>query len=191
MIGGLVSSCLVNRRREARGYSASMNQRIAFGLTVARSNIHGKGCFAEILYRRNQRIAEYVGERISLAEAERRRNASRKQCICDVDTEWAIDGSQGGNGTHYVNHSCQPNSEVIVMGGQIFLYALREITPGEEITTDYLYELSLEGTHCNCRTASCCKPIRPSAISRDSAALGTADHQAGQVRPLRRGACEG
>ena len=38
-----------------------MNQRLTFGLTVARSKIDGKGCFAAILYRQNQRIAEYVG----------------------------------------------------------------------------------------------------------------------------------
>lgn len=132
-----------------------MNQRLALGLTVARSRIHGKGCFAAIVFRQNQLIAEYVGERIPLAEAERRRCAARKQCICDVDSEWAIDGSRGGNGTQYVNHSCQPNSEVIVLGGQIFLYALREITPGEEITTDYLYELGLDGTRCNCGLCSC------------------------------------
>jgi len=142
-----------------------MNQRLAFGLKVARSKIHGKGCFAAILYRQNQQIAEYVGERISLAEADLRRCTSRSQCICDLDTDWAIDGSRGGNGTQYVNHSCQPNSEVIILGGQIFLYALREIVPGEEITTDYLYELALDGTRCNCRMASCWKAISPAEIS--------------------------
>lgn len=170
-----------------------MNQRLAFGLTVARSKIHGKGCFASILYRQNQQIAEYVGERISLAEAERRRCASRKQCICDVDAEWAIDGSRGGNGTQYVNHSCQPNSEVIVLGGQIFLYALIEITPGEEITTDYLYELSLGGSRCNCRMASCWKTMGPAGITRASArqVSETADHQAPHLSLLWGGPCEG
>jgi SET domain-containing protein len=142
-----------------------MNQRLAFGLTVARSKIHGKGCFAAILYLQNQRIAEYVGERIALAEAERRRAAARKQCICDVDSEWAIDGSRGGNGTQYVNHSCEPNAEVIVLSGQIFLYALRQITPGEEITTDYLYELGLDGTRCNCRVPSCGEMMSPARMS--------------------------
>lgn len=110
-------------------------------------------------FRRNQRIAEYVGERISLAEAERRRSTFGEQCICDVDAKWAIDGSRGGNGTQYVNHSCQPNSDVIVLRGQVFLFALREIVPGEEITTDYLFELGLNGTHCNCRTGCCAEQI--------------------------------
>ncbi|HKZ77424.1 MAG TPA: SET domain-containing protein-lysine N-methyltransferase [Pyrinomonadaceae bacterium] len=132
-----------------------MNSRLAFGLTVARSKIHGKGCFATIPFRQNQQIAEYVGERISLAEAERRRRASRKQHICDVDGEWAIDGNRGGNGTQYVNHSCEPNSYVRVSEGRIFLHALREIAPGEEITTNYLYELSSDQIKCRCLTAAC------------------------------------
>ena len=162
-----------------------MNQRLAFGLKVAKSKIHGEGCFATILFRQNQQIAEYVGERISLAEAERRRCATRKQCICDVDSEWAIDGSRGGNGTQYINHSCQPNSDVILLGGQIFLYALREIAPGEEITTDYLHELGLEGTRCNCRLASCQETM--------SEAVGqvTLDGQCSQPTLLWGGAYEG
>jgi len=170
-----------------------MNQRLAPGLTIARSKIHGQGCFAAILFRQNQQIAEYVGERISLEEAERRRCSSGEQCICDVDAEWSIDGSRGGNGTQYVNHSCQPNSDVIVLRGQIFLYALREITSGEEITTDYLYELGLDGTRCHCRTDSCRETISLAGITGDSAgqASETPDHHPGNLTPVWGGACEG
>jgi uncharacterized protein len=132
-----------------------ITQRLAFGLAIGKSKIHGKGCFATIPYYENQRIAEYEGERISLAEAEHRRRVTGEQCICDVDSDWAIDGSRGGNGTQYVNHSCQPNSYVIVTDKRIFIYALREIAPGEEITTDYLYELYADQTTCRCRTATC------------------------------------
>ena len=132
-----------------------MNQRLAPGLTVAKSRIHGKGCFAVVPFRQYQQIAEYVGERISMTEATRRRFTVGSRCIFDVDADWAIDGSRGGNGTEYVNHSCQPNSEVIVMHERVFLYAFREIGQGEEITTDYIYELGLEGRPCNCRTSSC------------------------------------
>jgi len=146
-----------------------MTQTLAFGLTILKSRIHGKGCFTAILFRQNQQIAEYVGERITLAEAERRRNISGQQCICDVDAEWAIDGSRGGNGTQYVNHSCEPNSDLIVLSGQRFHYALRDITPGEEITTEYLYELGLEGTGCNCQTGSCLEVINRAGITGESA----------------------
>jgi SET domain-containing protein len=172
---------------------SEMNQRLAPGLTIARSRIHGKGCFAAILFRQNQQIAEYVGERISMAEAARRRCAAGEQCICDVDAEWAIDGSRGGNGTQYVNHSCRPNSDVIVSQRRIFLHALREIAPGEEITTDYLYELGLERTSCNCRTRSCRETISPAGITGDSAGQASErpDRQPPYLTLLWGGACEG
>ncbi len=141
-----------------------MNQKLAFGLTVATSRIHGKGCFAIIPFHENQQIAEYLGERISVTEAARRRRAAGEKCICDVDAQWAIDGSRSGNGTQYVNHSCQPNSYVIVSQGRIFLYALGEIAPGEEITTDYLYELRLEQTKCFCGSSSCARRDLPGPI---------------------------
>jgi hypothetical protein len=73
-----------------------MSQKFAFGLTVARSRINGKGCFAIVPFRKNQQIAEYLGERISLAEAERRQSSPGDRSICDVDAEEAVDGSPGG-----------------------------------------------------------------------------------------------
>jgi len=128
---------------------------LAFGLAIGKSKIHGKGCFAAIPFYSNQQIAEYVGERITLVEAESRRCGSGEQGICDVDDEWAIDGSRGGNGTQYVNHSCEPNSYVIVSETRLFIFALRDIFPGEEITTDYLFELHSDQIECRCRTATC------------------------------------
>jgi len=147
-----------------------MNLKLAFGLTVARSRIHGKGCFAIIPFLRNQQIAEYVGERIPSGEAERRRCSSQQHSICDVDEAWAIDGTRGGNGTEFVNHSCEPNSDVLVLCGHVFLYALKDIAPGEEITTDYLYELTSTGAHCNCRTVSCETTMTANMISHTSTA---------------------
>ncbi len=156
---------------------------LAFGLAIGKSRIHGTGCFAAIRFRQHQQIAEYVGERISLAEAERRRCAPGEQCICDVDSTWAIDGSRGGNGTQYVNHSCDPNSYVIVSQKRIFIFALRDIAPGEEITTDYLYELYFDQTRCRCRTATCDETTRLAAVAEVSAEQPsqTSDHHSGDI----------
>lgn len=154
--------------------------KLAFGLAIGKSRIHGKGCFASIPFYQNQQIAEYMGERIPLAEAERRRYKSGEQCICDVDDEWAIDGSRGGNGTQYINHSCEPNSCVIVSDRRIFIYALREIAPGEEITTDYLYELHSDQTTCRCRTPTCDETTSLAGVTEVSApASQTLDHHSG------------
>ena len=132
-----------------------MNLRLAPGLHIAKSRIDGQGCFATRRFGRDQQIAEYVGERITFAEAERRQRAPGKKCISDVDLEWSIDGSLGGNGTQYVNHSCEPNSYVVVTHGRLFLHALRDIAPAEEITADYLHGLELDQTACSCKTAGC------------------------------------
>ena len=49
-----------------------MKPRLAIGLTIKESSIHGKGCFATIPFQRRRKIAEYSGERISNLEANRR-----------------------------------------------------------------------------------------------------------------------
>lgn len=132
-----------------------MNQGLADSLRVAESSIDGKGCFAVARFSRNQKIAEYVGERISFAEAERRQRVAGKKCVFDVNTKWSIDGSRGGNGTQHINHSCDPNAYPVVSRGRIFFYALREIAPGEEITADYLYELEMDKQRCHCGASLC------------------------------------
>lgn len=132
----------------------------AVGLTIGESLIHGKGCFAAVRFQQSQRITEYVGQRISSAEAESRRHAFGEHGICDVDYEWAIDGNRGGNATRYINHSCQPNCYVLISEGRIFIHAIREIFPGEEITTNYLYEIYSEEKTCRCRTATCYETTR-------------------------------
>src|ERR1700737_2723284 len=88
---------------------AGRRMKLALGLTVAKSAIHGKGCFAVARFTRRRKIAEYTGERITNAEAERRGHR-RVLRISGLDSRWSIDGSVGGNGTHYINHSCRPNS---------------------------------------------------------------------------------
>jgi uncharacterized protein len=137
-----------------------MNQKLAPGLRVAKSRIDGRGCFAATQFRRDQRIAEYVGEKINYLEAERRQRRPGKKCVCDLNKEWSIDGSLGGNGTQYINHSCDPNAYLVISHGRLFLHALRDITAAEEITAEYLYELELDARTCCCRTVACIERLR-------------------------------
>lgn len=134
---------------------------VAPGLQISRSSIEGRGCFAAVRFHSHQLIAEYVGEKITIDEAERRRCEPGRKYICDVDLECAIDGSCGGNGTEYINHSCDPSCYLVVLRARIFLYAGRDIEPGEEITADYLYELELEGLSCKCRSSVCFGCVNP------------------------------
>jgi SET domain-containing protein len=132
-----------------------MKLKLAPGLTVKKSSINGKGCFAAVCFPRGKLIAEYTGERITNAEAERRAKGRRVLRICAINTHWSLDGSLGGNGTHYINHSCQPNSFMKILYGHIQFYALRDIKPGEEITIDYEYTLHSDKKRCYCGARLC------------------------------------
>jgi uncharacterized protein len=53
----------------------------------------------------------------------------------------------------FINHSCDPN---VGFAGNTVLVAMRSITPGEELTTDYaLFDDHDEMMECRCRTPSC------------------------------------
>ena len=53
----------------------------------------------------------------------------------------------------FINHSCEPN---VGFAGNIVLVAMRDISPGEELTTDYALFDDYDGMMgCQCRTPSC------------------------------------
>jgi len=53
----------------------------------------------------------------------------------------------------FLNHSCEPN---VGLAGNIVLIAMRDISPGEELTTDYALFDDYDGQmRCRCGTASC------------------------------------
>jgi len=131
-----------------------MRLELAPGLAINESSIEGKGCFSRVQFRRGRKIAEYRGEMISDAEANRRANR-RKLRICAIDNRWSLDGSRGGNGTHYINHSCEPNAYMKILYGHILFIALRDIKPGEEITIDYESTLHSDRKRCSCGVPSC------------------------------------
>lgn len=135
-----------------------MKLNLAAGLEIKKSAINGQGCFSKVLFKRGRKIAEYTGERISNAEANRRAQRRRLR-ICAINNRWSLDGSKGGNGTHYINHSCEPNSYMKILYGHILFQALRDIHPGEEITIDYESTLHPNSKKCTCGSTLCRRTI--------------------------------
>lgn len=131
-----------------------LKRALAPGLAVAPSNIHGRGCFATVRFQRRKKIAEYTGEKITNAEAVRR-GQRRILRISGLDGRWSIDGSIGGNGTHYINHSCRPNCFLQTVHGRLLVLALRDIRAGEEITLDYVASMHSDRKRCTCKAPDC------------------------------------
>ena len=129
--------------------------KLAPGLAIRKSRINGKGCFATVPFHRGKKIAEYAGERISDLEAQKRARKRRILRICDLDGRVSIDGSRGGNGTHYINHCCEPNAYMRTLYGHVLFFALRDIRAGEEITIDYEQTLHPDSKRCFCGAKNC------------------------------------
>jgi uncharacterized protein len=129
--------------------------KLAPGLTIRKSKINGRGCFATTPFKRSRKIAEYTGERINDLEAQKRARKRRILRICDIDGRFSIDGSRGGNGTHYINHCCEPNAYMRTLYGHVLFFALRDIRAGEEITIDYQQTLHPDSKRCFCGAKNC------------------------------------
>jgi len=132
----------------------TMRLKLAPGLSIEKSAIEGRGCFSTTSFKRGRKIAAYTGERITTAEA-KRRAGRRKLRICAINQRWSLDGSRGGNGTHYINHSCRPNAYMKILYGHILFIALRDIRAGEEITIDYQSTLHSDKKRCTCGAPLC------------------------------------
>jgi uncharacterized protein len=96
----------------------------------------GLGLFATRPIKRRVRLAEYKGPRLTVKEAEKAENAGNRY-LFEVNSRWTIDGKARSNIARYFNHSCNPNSDVTIRSGRVFIYTMRPIKPGEELTYDY------------------------------------------------------
>jgi uncharacterized protein len=110
-------------------------------LEVRNSSLHGQGVFALQRIARGTRIIEYLGERVSHAEADRRYDSKDPRdnhtFLFIVDARTVIDAGVNGNEARFVNHACEPNCESVIERRRVFIDALRDIEPGEELTYDY------------------------------------------------------
>ena len=108
------------------------------------SPIQGRGAFATRRIRKDTRIIEYTGERISQDEADKRYDdeamGRHHTFLFTLDDKTVIDAAVDGNEARFINHSCDPNCQALIEGKQIFIYALKDIDPGTELVYDYAYE---------------------------------------------------
>jgi SET domain-containing protein len=122
---------------------------------AGKSNIHEQGLFAQTAIPAGSRIIQYTGERITKAESLLR--CERENCyIFTLDDEFDVDGSATENLARFANHSCSPNAESELSNGEIWIVALRDIAPGEEITYNYGYDLEEYRDYpCRCGSPNC------------------------------------
>lgn len=133
--------------------------------SVRGSSIHNRGLFARTDIPNDARIIEYVGEKITKAESTRRGLALEEKAkktggaavyIFTLNKKHDLDGGHSGNPARLINHSCNPNCDSYIMRGHIWIYSIREIKKGEELTYNYGFDLDTWEDHpCRCGQAQC------------------------------------
>lgn len=135
-------------------------------IQVRKSGVHGRGVFALQAIAAGTRLIEYTGERIGWDEAMRRHPHDpadpNHTFYFSLDDGQVIDANVGGNASRWINHSCDPNCEADETEGRVFIEALRDLQPGEELFYDYglvideRYTPKLKKEYaCRCGAASC------------------------------------
>jgi uncharacterized protein len=82
-------------------------------------------------------------------------DAVENKYLFELNGRWTIDGSVRENVARYINHACKPNAESDVRPRKrkVFIRAIKNIEPGEEINYDYgtdYFKAYLKPIGCKC-----------------------------------------
>jgi len=97
----------------------------------------GLGLFATKPIKKGTRIIRYFGPLLDCnKEAD---DAIENKYLFQLTNRWTIDGSVRENVARYINHACKPNAESDVRPRKrkVYIRAIKNIEPGEEINYDY------------------------------------------------------
>ncbi len=135
---------------------------------VKKSKIHNYGVYATKNIVKSTKIIEYIGEKISKKEGDRRSARRIKEhldskvdgsvYIFELDNKYDIDGSPKYNKARYINHSCSPNCEVEIKQGKIWIKSIKKIKKNEELSYDYGYSFDKDDFRdhpCKCGSNKC------------------------------------
>ena len=115
---------------------------------------HGRGLFATKNIAEGTSILEITGKKITQADVDKRSYKEAANAL-QIDEELYIDFEEPGV---LVNHSCNPNAGI---KEDVFLIAIKDIAPNEEITWDYSTSVDTGWTMpCHCEEKNCRKLVK-------------------------------
>ena len=123
-------------------------------IEVRESNVHGKGVYAAQFIPEGKRIIEYKGERVSWETAPDDEDNPHTFNF-GLENGYVINPEVDGNDARWINHSCDPNCEAVEEDDRIYIYAMRNIEPGEELLYDYHMEIDEPVTEASKKKYAC------------------------------------
>jgi uncharacterized protein len=113
----------------------------------------GLGLFATKRIKKGTKIIRYFGP--LLDSKKKKDDAIENKYLFELNNRWTIDGSVRKNVARYINHACKPNAESDVRPRKrkVFIRAVKNIEPGDEINYDYgtdYFKAYLKPIGCKC-----------------------------------------
>jgi uncharacterized protein len=113
----------------------------------------GLGLFATKPIKKGTKIIRYFGP--LLDSRKKKDDAIENKYLFELNNRWTIDGSVRKNVARYINHACKPNAESDVKPRKrkVFIRAIKNISPGDEINYDYgtdYFKAYLKPIGCKC-----------------------------------------
>ena len=130
---------------------------------IKKSKIDKNGLYANCNIKSGTRIIEYKGKIISVKQSENdpKFDNSKAIYLFNLNKRYDLDGAYNFNIARLINHSCNPNCEVFGKGLKVWVYAMKNIKKGEELSYDYgfSFDENFRQFPCNCRSKNCVRYI--------------------------------
>ena len=126
---------------------------------IKKSNIDNKGLVAAKDVKKGTKIIEYKGKLISKKESEDnpKFDNSKRIYLFEINKRYDLDGDFHFNTARLINHSCDPNCEVVGKGLKLWIESIKDIKKGEELSYDYgfSYDKDYKQFPCKCGAKNC------------------------------------
>jgi hypothetical protein len=124
-----------------------------------KSNIHRNGLSASTNIKKDQRIIQYKGKKVSLykVETDQKYDNDKPIYLFTLNKRYDLDGDFKFNTARLINHSCNPNCEVMDYKKKLWVFAMRDIKKSEELTYDYGFSFDKDYKQyvCKCGAKNC------------------------------------
>ena len=125
-----------------------------------KSGINNLGLFAKSDINKGEKVIEYKGRKFTHKQVEEndRFDNSKAIYLFTLNERYVLDGDTKTNTAKYINHSCDPNCEVDIINGKIWIIAIKDIKKGDELSYDYGfgYDADFRQFPCKCGSKNCC-----------------------------------
>ena len=126
---------------------------------IKKSKIDKNGLYASCNIKKGTKIIEYKGKIISVNKSKTDPKFDNEKAIYlfNINKRFDLDGDFKFNIARLINHSCDPHCEVFGEGLKVWVYAMKDIRKGDELSYDYgfSYDENFRQYPCNCRSKKC------------------------------------